>query len=161
MGARGGTAYGMASEPVVHWSERAACRDDPDPDDWHPVGNGGTTGAGADRAKGICNGDCPVRRECLDYALARRGIHGIWGGLDDEQRRKLRAGTRLPTSAWRLCRNGLHEMTADNTGLVPSEGFRHCKACRADRAARITERARERQRAYRSRKRAEPQAVSS
>lgn len=40
------------------------------------------------RAKAIC-GDCPVRKPCLDYAIAIREPHGIWGGLNENERRQL------------------------------------------------------------------------
>ena len=38
------------------------------------------------RAKEICAG-CPVTGECLDYALTIREPHGIWGGLNEGERR--------------------------------------------------------------------------
>ena len=37
------------------------------------------------RAKAVCE-SCPVRARCLDYALRNSIKHGIWGGLDEEQR---------------------------------------------------------------------------
>lgn len=40
------------------------------------------------KAKSICGG-CPVRRQCLDYAVAIREPHGIWGGLNETERRGL------------------------------------------------------------------------
>ena len=40
------------------------------------------------RAKAIC-ATCPVRRPCLDYALRIREPHGIWGGLNEVERRAL------------------------------------------------------------------------
>lgn len=40
------------------------------------------------RAKMIC-ARCPVRHECLDYALAIREQHGIWGGLSESERKSL------------------------------------------------------------------------
>ncbi len=40
------------------------------------------------RAKEICSG-CPVTGECLDYALTIREPHGIWGGLNEGERRLL------------------------------------------------------------------------
>ena len=39
-------------------------------------------------AKAIC-ADCPVRRECLDYAIRVREPFGIWGGLNETERRTL------------------------------------------------------------------------
>jgi WhiB family redox-sensing transcriptional regulator len=40
------------------------------------------------RAKRIC-GACDVRAECLDYALRIKDPHGIWGGLNESERRSL------------------------------------------------------------------------
>jgi WhiB family transcriptional regulator, redox-sensing transcriptional regulator len=40
------------------------------------------------RAKAIC-ASCRVRAECLDYALRIRDPHGIWGGLNEHERRNL------------------------------------------------------------------------
>ena len=39
-------------------------------------------------AKAICAG-CSVRRACLDYALRIREPHGIWGGLNEVERRQI------------------------------------------------------------------------
>jgi WhiB family transcriptional regulator, redox-sensing transcriptional regulator len=40
------------------------------------------------RAKAICS-TCPVRRSCLEYALRIKEPHGIWGGLNEVERRSL------------------------------------------------------------------------
>jgi WhiB family redox-sensing transcriptional regulator len=42
------------------------------------------------RAKAIC-ATCPVQRPCLDYALEIREPHGIWGGLNELERKALLA----------------------------------------------------------------------
>ncbi|MEO3757066.1 WhiB family transcriptional regulator [Mycobacterium sp. B14F4] len=51
--------------------------------------------AGVQRAKAIC-GSCPVRRECLAWAVGRREMHGVWGGMTRRERlalaRQARAG---------------------------------------------------------------------
>jgi WhiB family redox-sensing transcriptional regulator len=39
-------------------------------------------------AKSIC-ATCPVRRSCLDYAISIREPHGIWGGLNELERKEL------------------------------------------------------------------------
>ena len=39
-------------------------------------------------AKSIC-ATCPVRTPCLDFALEIREPHGIWGGLNESERRAL------------------------------------------------------------------------
>jgi WhiB family redox-sensing transcriptional regulator len=41
------------------------------------------------RAKEVC-GQCPVNRDCLDYALETNQDSGIWGGTSEEDRRVLR-----------------------------------------------------------------------
>jgi WhiB family redox-sensing transcriptional regulator len=43
------------------------------------------------RAKAICR-TCTVRRQCLDYAIRTREPHGIWGGLNEVERRALLDG---------------------------------------------------------------------
>jgi WhiB family transcriptional regulator, redox-sensing transcriptional regulator len=40
------------------------------------------------RAKAIC-GTCPVRRPCLDYSVQIREPHGIWGGLNEVERKQI------------------------------------------------------------------------
>ena len=41
-----------------------------------------------DRAKAICR-SCVVRADCLDYAIRIREPHGIWGGLNEDERKQL------------------------------------------------------------------------
>ncbi|TMK32315.1 MAG: WhiB family transcriptional regulator [Actinobacteria bacterium] len=40
------------------------------------------------KAKALC-ARCPVREECLEYALQIHESHGIWGGLNEMERRQL------------------------------------------------------------------------
>jgi WhiB family redox-sensing transcriptional regulator len=40
------------------------------------------------RARSLCRG-CVVRQQCLEYALAVGETHGIWGGLNELERRRL------------------------------------------------------------------------
>jgi WhiB family transcriptional regulator, redox-sensing transcriptional regulator len=46
------------------------------------------------KAKAIC-APCPVRAQCLDYALSRSIKHGIWGGLTEHERSVLRRRGRV------------------------------------------------------------------
>ena len=41
------------------------------------------------RAKAVC-ASCPVRQECLDFALITRQDDGVWGGLDENERKRVR-----------------------------------------------------------------------
>ncbi len=68
------------------WSDDAACRHTRlTADAWFPVAKEDPL---RDRAKEIC-GFCPVRDACLAEALAVPGTHGIWGGLDESERKSL------------------------------------------------------------------------
>lgn len=46
-----------------------------------------------DQAKAICEG-CPVREECLSFALETAQVEGVWGGMGAGERRRLRRRTR-------------------------------------------------------------------
>ncbi|WP_060903512.1 WhiB family transcriptional regulator [Streptomyces europaeiscabiei] len=77
----------------MEWLRRAACVGE-DPELFFPVG---TTGPAIDdvaAAKRVCAG-CPVRRECLDWALGNGQTAGVWGGMGEEDRTEMlrRAGS--------------------------------------------------------------------
>ena len=76
-----GETAGDAEEP--DWQERALCAQT-DPEAFFPEKGGSTRDA-----KKIC-GSCEVRAECLEYALQNDERFGIWGGLSERERRKLR-----------------------------------------------------------------------
>jgi len=40
------------------------------------------------RAKSIC-ASCSVKRDCLEYAIDIKEPHGIWGGLNENERKAL------------------------------------------------------------------------
>jgi WhiB family redox-sensing transcriptional regulator len=46
-------------------------------------------GQSSREAKEVCRG-CVVRQECLEYAIACGEKFGIWGGMSERERRKLR-----------------------------------------------------------------------
>jgi WhiB family redox-sensing transcriptional regulator len=64
------------------WEDRALCRT-VEADLFFAPG-----GTQEHRAKVVCR-SCPVRWECLAYALAHRVEHGVWGGLTDRERRRV------------------------------------------------------------------------
>jgi WhiB family redox-sensing transcriptional regulator len=45
-------------------------------------------GSGVERALRVC-ATCPVRAECLEYALEQRIEHGVWGGASERERRRI------------------------------------------------------------------------
>ncbi|WSE58690.1 WhiB family transcriptional regulator [Mycolicibacterium sp. ND9-15] len=67
------------------WQERALCAQT-DPEAFFPEKGGSTR-----EAKRICQG-CEVRDACLEYALANDERFGIWGGLSERERRRLKRG---------------------------------------------------------------------
>ena len=74
------------AEPVeaeLSWQERALCAQT-DPESFFPEKGGSTR-----EAKKVCTG-CEVRAECLEYALAHDERFGIWGGLSERERRRLK-----------------------------------------------------------------------
>ncbi|MFF1284343.1 WhiB family transcriptional regulator [Streptomyces sp. NPDC058299] len=57
-----------------------------------PVGEGVIATAQAERAKLVCR-RCPVRDDCLQFALATGQDSGVWGGLTEDERRALKKRT--------------------------------------------------------------------
>jgi WhiB family redox-sensing transcriptional regulator len=70
--------------PGRDWRPLAACRH-ADPDLFFPVSGSGLSLDQVTQAKAIC-GRCPVRRQCLAFALDTRQDHGVWGGTSEEER---------------------------------------------------------------------------
>lgn len=71
------------AEGELAWQADALCAQT-DPEAFFPEKGGSTRDA-----KKVC-GSCTVRSECLDYALANDERFGIWGGLSERERRRLR-----------------------------------------------------------------------
>lgn len=57
-------------------------------------------GASTRKAKAICAA-CEVRTECLDYAIRQGERFGIWGGLSERERRRIRRQRTLVARATR------------------------------------------------------------
>jgi WhiB family redox-sensing transcriptional regulator len=74
------------------WISRARCNGE-DPELFFPVGSAGPATAQIERARSICR-RCPVRAECLEWSLATFQDAGVWGGLDEEERREIRRARR-------------------------------------------------------------------
>jgi WhiB family redox-sensing transcriptional regulator len=82
---------------AVEWIERARCIDQ-DPELFFPVGTTGPAIDQVERARAVCM-DCPVRPECLDWALDTAQDAGVWGGLSEEERRTIRRARRREAAA--------------------------------------------------------------
>lgn len=53
-------------------------------------------------AKAVCNGslfapECPVREECMAFAIPRPALSGVWGGTTQSERRRLRGARQAVT----------------------------------------------------------------
>jgi WhiB family redox-sensing transcriptional regulator len=76
-------------EPEEGWRTEAACSG-ADASLFFPAGEEESL---AESAKRIC-AVCPVREECLQYALATNQSEGVWGGMSAGDRRRLRRRLR-------------------------------------------------------------------
>jgi WhiB family redox-sensing transcriptional regulator len=74
--------------PERTWQRQANCMG-VDPDLFFPE-----RGASTREAKEVCRG-CVVRAECLEYALQNSEKFGIWGGLSERERRRIRRARSL------------------------------------------------------------------
>ena len=77
------------------WMEHAVCRGAA-PTAFFP-----SDGSGVEVAQRVCE-SCPVRAECLEYALEHRIEHGVWGGASERERRRIlrerrRSGAPVPS----------------------------------------------------------------
>jgi WhiB family transcriptional regulator, redox-sensing transcriptional regulator len=71
--------------------EQAACQS-ADPELFFPMA-GPRAGLTEIRAKAVCAG-CPVREQCLDYAIETGQPHGVWGGATVDERHAIAARRR-------------------------------------------------------------------
>ncbi|MCP3913913.1 MAG: WhiB family transcriptional regulator [Actinomycetia bacterium] len=78
-----GTENVFGVTPAENWQDFANCLG-VDPDLFFPE-----RGASTREAKEVCRG-CVVREDCLEYALANGEKFGIWGGMSERERRRIR-----------------------------------------------------------------------
>lgn len=81
------SAHGLTSPRADSWRDQGACRTD-DPNLFAPEGTAGKWAQIIAAAKAVCN-RCPVIEDCLQWALDNREPHGIYGGLDEDERWRL------------------------------------------------------------------------
>ncbi len=76
-------------EPDEGWRDQAACAGS-DLELFFPAGEDEESAA---PAKAIC-AICPVREDCLNYAISTNQPEGVWGGMTGPERRRLRRRLR-------------------------------------------------------------------
>ncbi len=82
----------LEGEEERSWQTQANCMG-VDPDLFFPE-----RGASTREAKEVCRG-CVVSDDCLEYALANGEKFGIWGGMSERERRRLRRARALERRA--------------------------------------------------------------
>ncbi|MGH9212845.1 MAG: WhiB family transcriptional regulator [Acidimicrobiales bacterium] len=83
----------------TEWMARGNCADE------SPAVLFPSDGVGVEIARRICAG-CPVREQCLEYALANRIDHGVWGGLSERERRRVLKRRRMASLTQRSAQAG-------------------------------------------------------
>ncbi len=81
---------------VSDWRNRAVCRD-VDPELFFPVGETGPSAVQIKAAQKVCQ-SCPVRTQCLNFALDSPEKDGVWGGISAEERRRMRRRRSRPAA---------------------------------------------------------------
>jgi WhiB family redox-sensing transcriptional regulator len=81
----------------MDWRHRGACIGI-DPELFFPTGTGAAADRQAAEAKAVCV-LCPVREDCLAWALRKGEQGGIWGGLDQDERRSAARARVRPIGA--------------------------------------------------------------
>ena len=64
------------------WQARARCAKVEDPDIFHPH-----RGESLLPARNVCH-KCPVKQECLEFAVDERITYGVWGGMSPPERKR-------------------------------------------------------------------------
>lgn len=118
-----------------HWMTDALCAQFDVGDLFFGEGDKATTRRHNQLAKAVC-ARCPVRRECLEYAITNREPFGVWGGLTEHQRRELHPG-RTPADERTHCPNG-HDLAE-----VGRRTNGYCRQCDRDRSRRYNERSKQ------------------
>ena len=75
--------FGDVEDGVLSWQDQALCAQT-DPEAFFPEKGGSTR-----EAKKVC-ASCEVRTQCLEYAIENDERFGLWGGLSERERRRLK-----------------------------------------------------------------------
>ena len=76
------------TDNATEWRASSACLS-ADPELFFPIAQGSAADRQISSALRVCAG-CPVRQQCLDFAMASGGGHGTWGGTTADERIRAR-----------------------------------------------------------------------
>jgi WhiB family transcriptional regulator, redox-sensing transcriptional regulator len=91
----------MTTAEGFDWMTDAACIEI-GTEAFFPVAVASGPNRAATKATRICHEQCPVKADCLQYALTNGLEHGIFGGLTARERRPLCPPTGRPESSHRV-----------------------------------------------------------
>lgn len=115
-------------DDLPDWHLKAACRG-VDPSIFFPVKH-----VHGLEAKAIC-AECPVQEECLEWAVETVEPHGIWGGVSERGRRKIRQqrAREVPEDAKRCAKCGTTKPYDEFPKNRSTKDGHHsyCKPCRS------------------------------
>ncbi|WP_443055423.1 WhiB family transcriptional regulator [Streptomyces sp. ISBFB 2968] len=138
-------AAGLAPADTGNWRDDAECRRH-DPDLWFAVGHTPGWQQKTEEAITIC-GRCPVRPQCLEWALSTDQRSGVWGGLTEQERRAVARDRIDRGRSYELCidaqeyieqrlaAGATHRVIADELGVGHSAVGRACRFFESERAA--------------------------
>ena len=72
----------------MDWRHKSACREE-EPELFFPIGNTGPALMQIEEARKVCN-RCDVTELCLSWAIETGQDAGVWGGLNEDERRSLK-----------------------------------------------------------------------
>jgi WhiB family redox-sensing transcriptional regulator len=103
---------------ITNWMQSALCTQ-VDPELFHPE-----KGMSSTKAKKICSA-CPVRTQCADHAINSPVlVHGVWGGLSEQERRDIRRTRGIRTVA------PIEHGTIGGTKAHYRRGEQPCERCK-------------------------------
>jgi WhiB family redox-sensing transcriptional regulator len=118
-------SYNLIALPSIRWTpqpwrEKAKCLGMDNDIFFNSLGNN------VEKAKKICR-QCPVQRQCLEWASEEQVNHGIFGGRSPLERRHFRKGA----SNWMVCgtRAGIFYHEENEEKLCPA-----CMSAKHDKA---------------------------
>lgn len=94
---------------ALDWRQFSSCKDE-DPEMFFPAGVGRRFDAQVEEAQQVCR-PCPVREQCLEWALNARQDTGVWGGLSEQERRRIHK--RRPSIAHHEARSAVEVILQD------------------------------------------------